>query len=157
MSLVDDLLPVFGTVRSIPGSLGLNPFTLEVVVRTWTGGRPGVGTVTETATTILERGQNPDVEQVSTREIIASAGLYRDQDLRVGPLTPPWTDPVDSSTGGTALTTLDPAPPAGASMFYRLHGPGLPSGGALYKKVELHVTDPTGYLLVLRKTGEGPA
>jgi hypothetical protein len=154
MSLVDDLLPVFGTVRSIPGSLGLCPFRVEVVVRGYTGGRPGVGTLSETATTILERGQNPDVEQVSTREILASGGVYRDQDLRIGPLTPPWTDPVDGTTGGTALSMLDPTPPAGSSVYYRLRGPGLPAQGSLYKKVEAHVTDPTGYTIVIRKTGE---
>lgn len=156
MTLLDDLLPVFGTVRSIPGTLGLAPYQVEVVVRAWTGGRPGVGSVTEAHTTILERGQNPDVEEVSAREILASSGLYRDQDLKVGPITPPWTD-IDSTTGGTALSVLDPTPPAGASVFYRLHGPGMATGGTLFKKVEVHTMDPTGYVLVIRRTGETPA
>lgn len=156
MSLLDDLLPVFGTVRAIPGSLGLNPYSVEVIVTTWTGERPGLGTQTQTVTAISENGQNPDVEEISTREILASGGLYRDQDLRVGPITPPWTA-IDLSTGGTALTTLDPTLSKGQSVRYRLKGPGLPVAGALYEKVQINTTDPTGYTLVIRKTAQVPA
>ena len=87
MTFRDDLLDDIDEIREIPGELGLRLFTVEVFRRDWSGERPGLGTGYDTVTSVLVGTYNPKVTQVSSRDIIASAGQYQDQDLRIGPIT----------------------------------------------------------------------
>ena len=103
MSLVSDLLPTIDAIRgAIPGDLGMTDNTVTVRVVVWSGERVGLGTATTTDTPLLTAtGHNPKVRKVSTREVAASGGLFRDGDYKVGPMTP--------DQGAFTMATLDPA------------------------------------------------
>jgi hypothetical protein len=125
----------------------LRRYVVEHVSQTWTGELPGEGTTTGPVYTPITVGDGarPKVAQLSQRDVIASGGLYQDQDLRIGPLTPPFTG------GGTAITTFDPASvgPA-ATVMFRITGPGC-EGGALYRKVGQDVAGNFRYSIIVRR------
>lgn len=156
MALVDGLLPVLDKVRGIPAALGLRPYTVSIFKRTWSGSRVGVGTATDTVTgELVSLGTyNPRVRAVTTREIIASAQLYAEQDLRIGPITPPY---AGSSADHNAFSDFDPTPVASpVQLWFKITGPGYPAGGAWFRKVSQDTTDVFAYWFVVRKTGEIP-
>lgn len=109
-------------------------------------------TTTETRLTVgPNQTSNPKVEQVRQEDVIASGGLYQTQDIRVGPLTPPYPG------GGTAPIVFDPAQnDSTKSVSYRVVGPMTPAEGAIYTKVGQTVSKNYGYYLILRKTAEEP-
>jgi hypothetical protein len=156
MALRDALLPAVDAIRGIPGLLGLRLFTVAVVSRTWTGPRPGVGTSTDLTTGLkTDLGLYPvKVTMLTPNEVIASGGLYVSQDLRVGPITPPFSG---SASDGDAITVFDPpATSTGFELFFRLTGPGYPASGGWFKKVSQDVTKSFRYSFVLRKTAHLP-
>jgi hypothetical protein len=136
--------------------MGLRLHTVSVLTRTWSGGRPGLGTKTDSALVPLrlDQGTGPvKVRNVTQRDVIASGGLYTDQDVIVGPITPPY---AGSSLDNDAIAVFDP--PVGTSsteVLFFVTGPGLGSG-AWFKKIETRVDKPFRYTLVLRKTGFVP-
>lgn len=152
------LLPVVDKLRGIPGLFGLRIFTVSVVTRTWNGSRPGVDNSTSTDTT---KGVKVDlgtyrtkVTQITARDVIASGGMYTDQDVRVGPITPPYTG---STQDGDAITVFDPLPNAAPQeIFFNIQGDGYPAGGAWFKKISQDVTRPMRYEFVLRRSAETP-
>lgn len=148
MSLADDLKPVIDRARAIAGSLGFRPYTVSLVVRSWSGARPGLGTATTTETPLtVADGQNPKVKKISQREVIASGGLYQAQDLEV-------TLTAAYSGGGYATTDFDPTPTSSPTeVYFRVEGPGIPSGGCKFKKVAQTVDSALTYRLVLRNDG----
>ena len=81
MAFRDDILPSLDAIRGIPGELGLRRFAVSVLVRTHSGARPGIsgGTWTDVTTAIKVAGgtQNPKVEEVTARDVVASGGLHR--------------------------------------------------------------------------------
>jgi hypothetical protein len=152
------LLPVVDKLRGIPGLFGLRLFTVSVVTRTWNGSRPGVDSSTSSDTTTgikVDVGTyQTKVTQITTRDVIASGGIYTDQDVRVGPITPPYTG---SAQDGDAITVFDPAPGvAPAEIFFNIKGPGYPTAGAWFKKLSQDVTRPMHYEFVLRRSAETP-
>ncbi len=154
-TLRDAWLPAIDAWRGWPGLLGLRLFTVAVVSRTWTGARPGLGTSSDLTTGVkTDLGLFPvKVALVSANEIIAAGGLYEQQDIKVGPITPPYTGSV---LDGDAITVFDP--PVGATgfeLFFKVTGPGYP-GGHWFKKVSQDVTHTFRYSFVLRKTGKAP-
>ncbi len=165
-TLGTDLLDVLDDIRGIPGELGLRPYKVTVLVRTWNGSRPGVDQSTSTdATSVISvdiGSQHPRVRQLTQREIIASAGMYQDQDMRVGPITPPTvggTDPpyVGATADHSAISVFEPPIGAGpVEIFFKLEGPGMSPGGSYFKKVGQDVTRPLHYEFVVRRTGETP-
>lgn len=149
------MLPAIDVMRAIPGSLGLRLFTVAVVSRTWTGARPGLGASADLTTGIkVDLGLFPvKVTMITPAETIASAGLYVSQDIRVGPITPPFTG---SAADGDAITVFDPpATATGFELFFKVTGPGYP-GGHWFKKISQDVTKSFRYTFVLRKTGKAP-
>lgn len=163
-SLGTDLLDVLDDIRGIPGELGLRPYKVTVIVRTWTGTRPGVDASTSTDTpaviTVDIGQQHPKVRQLTDRDVIASGGQYTDRDFRIGPITPP-------TTGGNAGDAPYPAgiraavfdPPTSSSpteVFFRVEGPGMPAGGTYFKKIGQDVSRPLHYEFTVRDTGETP-
>ncbi len=131
MSFRTNLLKRVDQIRGqVPGKLDLRPYSVIVRVRTWTGARPGLGTKTDVDTQILNAGFNPKVEEVSSRDIIASGNVYQMGDYKISPITP------DYGSGGTPGTSLDPSVTTTAlEVFYKISGPRLPSSGAWFKRV----------------------
>lgn len=157
MSLRTGLLDVIDAVRGIPGALDLRPYKVTVRVRTWTGTRPGIGADTDVDKAIwVDAGSHkPRVRQLTQREIIASGGAYQDQDLRIGPITPPYTG---GAANNTATSIFDPSPGGTpAEIFFKLEGPGMAAGGSWFKRISGDVTRPLHYEFVVRRTGEVPA
>ncbi len=156
LSLREALLPVIDQLRGLPGQLGLRQYTVSVVKREWTGERVGLGYNTDTETPIrVDLGSyTPKVQMLSSRDIIASGGLYTDQDLKIGPITPPF---VGSTLDGSAITIFDPTPgDVPTEIFFKITGPGYPTAGAWFKKVAQDVTGNFRYMFTVRKTAEIP-
>jgi len=153
MSFRDAFLPVLDTYRGALDTVyGLRRFDVTVRVTTWApGSLPGSQGSTkapvDTPLTVAG-GARPKVEQVSQRTIIASGGLYQDQDLRIGPLTPSY-----SVASGIDPSVFDPAGASNVEVLLKLVGPGLPAGGAWFSKVGQEVTANFHYSLVVRATG----
>ena len=147
MSLISSaFLSAIDSIRSIPARLGLHPWTIsqyrKVYSRDEVLGRVN-GTVSiETPLTV--DGYAPHVQLVNPHDIIASAELYKTGDYRIGPLTP----------GNTSLTDLDPALGVeDTEVLFKLTGPGLRSGGELFRKVRTEVWSPTKYFVIVRRAG----
>ncbi len=132
MSLRTGLLPALESIRSMLDT-GLDWRRYDVTMRlvAWDGGRPGVGTKTTTDVDITHAtGARVKVLPISSREIAASGGKYRDGDKRIGPITPEF------SGGGRAVDFFDPAVESDpAEVFFKLTGPGH-EAGRWHKKVD---------------------
>ena len=131
MSIIKDSLPILDKARALLADVGLRPYTVSVLVRTWVNGdRVGTGNLVETETPLtVADGRPPKVRQLSAKELVAQGGALEDQTFEVGPLTP------DYGVGGTQADTLNP--PMGEhpqEVFYVLKGPGLSAAGALCQK-----------------------
>lgn len=155
-SLRDSLLPCIDVIRGVPGALGFRLYTVAVYSRTWTGSRVGLGTNVDTSTGVkIALGlYQTKITQVSERDVIASGNLYSTEDLKVGPITPPFTG---STLDNDAITVFDPV--VGASpteVFFNVKGPGYPATGAWFKKVSQTVTTSLRYTFVVRRTAEIP-
>ena len=157
-TLATALLPALDTIRSIRGQLGLNPFTVTVLMRQWSGERPGVGSSLDTTTVLQNAGQPVMVKQLSARDIVASGGLYRDRDMRVGPMTPSYAATFVQPAGGYTDATLDPPVVqgiGGTEIFWLVSGPGMPAGGVYCEKVGEEATA-LHFSVILRATGRTP-
>jgi len=153
VSIRDTYLPILDKYRGkLNTTWDLRRFDVVVRVNTWSGVRAGKGTVTTTDTPLLCNGGRPKVEQVSSRDIIASAGRYQDQDLKVGPMTPPYTD-ANGNPAGTDITDFEPAVVGSSTeVLYKVNGPGIPPAGDWYTKISSETWENFSYYVVLRKT-----
>lgn len=121
MTLRDDLLPLINEIRSIPGQLGLRPYSVAIVIGTWSGTYVGRGSEdTETAEITEANGQPPKVRFPNDEQI--ALGNLGKGDAIVGPITP------DHSGGGTPLSDLVPAVQSGQTVHAILTGPAYPTG-----------------------------
>lgn len=153
MTLRDDLLGDIDDIRGIPGELGLRLFTVTVLTRASVGARPGVGSsVDATATLAVARGSfDARVRNLTSKDVIASGGLYTDQDVKVGPFTPPFDG------GGTEISVFDPASTgSGLEVYFKITGPGYSADGDWFKRIASDTSKPFAYTLTLRKTGKVP-
>lgn len=151
MTVRDALLPALDVVRGVGGTMGLRPYSVTIRVRTWSGPIIGNGTKTDvdSALTVSNGTQPPMVRQLSGRDVIASGGVFTDQDYEVGPLTPPYPGSVDNS----ALAISHPDTSGNVELFFKLVGPEIP-GGAWFRRVGQKSTSALGYSVILRKTDE---
>lgn len=117
MSLRDDLIPVVDEARAMVVELGLRLVTVVVRKRTWSGGVPGRGTVTNTDLTLAPV---PRVRPPSSRRLIAEPGRFEDGDRMVDRISATYTaeDLGEIPAGGELLYLLDGEP-------YRLVGAPL--------------------------------
>lgn len=155
-TLRDALLPAVDVMRGIPGLLGQRLFTVSVVVRSWDGSRQGIGSNTDGSTNVrVDMGQfQVKVRQVTEKDIIASGGLYTDQDLKVGPITPPYPG---GKANNSDISIFDPAVGTNPTeVFFNVKGPGHPVEGSWYKKIGQDVTPVFHYEFTVRKTAEIP-
>lgn len=155
-------LPPTDALRALAGALGLRPYTVMVRIRTWSGERPGIGSRLDVNTVLTNTYldgtlQNIRVKQVSRRDIIASGGLYADQDLHVGPITPPYPAGIFGAAGGFNDPNFDPVTQNSATeVFWNMTGPGLPTNvGAWFKKQGEEATA-QHYYIILRKSAVVP-
>lgn len=165
MSFASDLRADLDEIRAIPDELGLRPFDVIVRVVTWSGadasGRSGVGIGTSSYVDtpfLVGGGHRPKVRQVSMRDIIASGGLYHDQDMKVGPVTPAYPGNASQEGGGVAYATIEP-PVTGAptQIYYRVSGNGLPGLGVWYDK-KFDTTDHAmnSWFILRRRANQNP-
>lgn len=123
MTLAEDLRPTLDACRSIPGELGLHPYRVYVVTRTWSGASPGHGTATDAETEILVGGQPPHVSKLSG-ETIAVNNLPSDT-VQIGPLTPTFNG------GGSAVSLFSGSLTGKQERWLKLVGPGHEDGTKL--------------------------
>ena len=120
MALADDLLPVLAYCRAISGGMGLRPFRVYVVTRTWSDEPAGEGGHTDAETEITESGQPPMVRTMKGEEI--ALNNLDNGSIRIGPITP------EHAGGGLALDTLQSEMDAGQERFIKVVGPGRENG-----------------------------
>jgi hypothetical protein len=158
LSFRKGMLKVMDVVRSVPGRLDMRQYAVTIRVRTWGGSRPGVDASTSTDVDSqfgVDAGTfNCRVRQLTQRELIASAGNYSDQDLKVGPLTPRYQG---GDANKTAISFLDPpVMTSPTEVFFKITGPGMAAGGSWFKKIGQDVTPNLTYTFTVRRNGETP-
>jgi hypothetical protein len=157
-TLASALLPVVDTVRGIPGILGFHGTTVTARLVTWLGTRPGVGecTIVDTPLLVMSNTQNPRVRQLSDKDALASGGIYTNQDIRVGPVTPPFEANEFVAEGGVEHATIDPpmiAAGTGAKqIFFKLAGRGF-QFPVWFVRVGDETVPPLRRFLTLRRAG----
>jgi hypothetical protein len=158
-TFASDLRQSLDEIRGIAGELGLRPYTVTLRTRTWTGQRPGKGMPTETSTELLNgAGQPVRVQQVSTKDVIASGGQLSDRQLRVGPMTPAYAASLGLPAGGYVDGQIDPplpGVPTPTDVQWIVTGPSIPPGGIVYDKIAEEATS-FHYFITLRATGRAP-
>lgn len=151
MSFRTDILEAIEDIRSVPGDLDIRQHRVFVVVRAWDGPRVGVGLSTTTETELLVSGYPPKVREMSLKDVVASGGLYVAGDIEVGPITP------NHAKGGTAPSVYNPDVGSTPSeVYFRVEGPGLPTGGAHFSRVGDSTMKSFSHKLTLRQSGRQP-
>lgn len=164
-NLRDELLPMVNELRQLPTEFGIRLYTVTMRVSTWNKVNtvfdvPGEGTETITDYPLVLDGYGgttlPKVTKISTKDIIASGGLYTDGDYKIDFITPQHI--VEDCMGGFAAGgvpiigfELDEKSVA-TQITYVLTGPEFPMG-ALFKKIETWTSNPFRYTFVVRKIG----
>ena len=117
MALLDILRSAVENARSIPGLIGIRPFSVYLVQKvepypshgdpiqglTITTYRTKLGVKDSTGTV-----QNPFVEETQCRELLASGGFYSYTRLDIGPLTKNFI--INTVPGGYITTGINPLP-----------------------------------------------
>lgn len=159
-SIREELLAMVNELRKLPTEFDIRLYNIIVRVTTYTGtqvfGVPGEGTktVVETPLYLDGYGTRPKVSKMSTRDIIASGGLYTDADYKVEFITPQYNSPDGYS--GVAINIFEPDEQTNTTQIdYVMTGPEFPQG-ALFKKIKTYTDNPFNYHIVLRKTGVQP-
>lgn len=152
-ALSEALKAALDGVRAIPAILGLRPYSISIRVRTWDGERVGLGTKTDTDGYItVGDGYQPRVRQLSQKDIIASNGLYSDQDLEVM-ITPAFVSAC--GVGGYLVSDFDPVVNSNPTeIFFNVQGPGMPAQGSWYKKISQSTDLALTNTFIIRKTAE---
>ena len=163
-TLASSILPALDALRGIGGILGLRVFSVTLVVRRWSGGAVGKGNKVDTPTvltnvTATSAGtlENIKVRFLSTKEISASGGLYRDRDIRIGRMTPAFAASFGLIAGGYGDVTLDPQPMTyqPQEIFWNVAGPGMAQGGSWCSRIAEEVSA-LHYAIVVRADGKNP-
>lgn len=88
----DSFLPKLDKIRAgVPSKFGIRMVELKVRTKDWTTKNVGSGSKTITDTIIGGPGATRyKIAVVTTRDVIASGGLYQAGQYKVGPITPPY-------------------------------------------------------------------
>jgi hypothetical protein len=146
MSFRDDVRAICHEVRAIPGELGMRPWSVEAVIRSWSGTEPGEGVEQVDRCAITEaNGNNPKVRTMSDEEI--AVGGFAEGSMKVGPITP------DFPGGGTVIDSIvRSGEGARALLQFVLNGPG--SCDDTYTLKSYSVDRAFHYTLVLERTAD---
>jgi hypothetical protein len=132
-------------IRSLPGRLGLRPYTVELIVGTWSGAHTGDGTETTTTVALTCNGQPPKVHWLDDEEL-ALGQLHRGH-CDIGPVTPVYVgggvDPLDF---GALLAK-------GETLHLKLTGPSHPNG-ALYRVAHAHQEKALNFVIRAKPVAE---
>lgn len=118
---VDTWRAIAYSVRSIPAEFGLRPYSVSIVVGSWSGNHVGDGSRNEELIPILENNSsNPKVRFLNEEQrALTNLGIGS---CTVGPITP------DHGANGTALADLLPAVAAHETVHVVITGPAYPDG-----------------------------
>lgn len=162
MSVVGTIKPALDAVRAIGGTQAflVHTWTATIRVRTWTGERPGIGTFTDVDTQLFNASVTGElapvrVKQLTTKDIISSGDLYRDRDMRIGPITPDFAASYLPAGGYTDSTIETDVTTSAVEVFWNISGRGMPTGGEWCSKVSEDVSE-LHYYVVVRATGKQP-
>jgi hypothetical protein len=108
------------SIRSLPATFGLRPYSVSVLTSTWSGDHVGDGDQFEEETPILENGSNPKVRFMN-EEQRALSGMPIGA-CEIGPITP------DHGANGTPLTSILPRVAAHETVHVLITGPAYPDG-----------------------------
>lgn len=89
MAMRDDLQPVVDDARQLVDDLGLRAFTVVVRTVTWSGGRPGSGTASNSDLTLSPK---PRVRPPSPRYTFLEPGRFEDGDRVVDRISRDYTE-----------------------------------------------------------------
>jgi hypothetical protein len=152
-TLRDSLLPAVDIIRGIPAILGLRLHIVQIRVRTWDRARQGQGGLTDLTSSIRVdlAVANTKVRNLNQKEVIASGGLYTDQHLIVGPITPPY---IGSTVDNDQISIFDPPVAQNPiEVYFNIQGPGYSPTGDWFRKIGQRTDQPFRYMLYLEKTG----
>ena len=144
MGFRNDIRALAYELRAMAGrDFEIRPYSVAVVVKSWSGDNPGEGTESTDTTVVTEANSQPPKVRILNDEQIALGNLPRES-IKVGPITP------DFPGGGTNITTLTGnGATVGESFYYLITGPQFPSGARfLLEKVESDRT--FGYSVTLK-------
>jgi hypothetical protein len=160
-NLAQGTLSMLDALRGLRGILGYSPISVTVRVVTSSGGAPGQGAIVSVVDTPLlvmtatNTPQNPRVIQVRERDALASGGIYSNQAMKVGPLTPAFMASIVGPAGGFPASTLNPpvAPDGSvAEVHFKLSGAGF-QFPVWFKRVADEVEHATRYFVILERSG----
>lgn len=148
MTFASDILGDLDDIRGIPDALGIRPYAVSVLTRTWSADSLGGAYTDSTTPLLLANGLRPKVRQVAYKETVAAGGRYQEGDYRIGPMTPTYDG------GGVAYSTLAPARPnSRTEVYYIVSGPDTPAEGRPCVEVGVEADKPLRRTLILRPTG----
>lgn len=162
-TLASTILPALDAIRGIGGILGLRPFTVTLRVRQWSGASLGKGTKVDVDTVLTNITAVPGGAPVNikarfltTREVSASGGLYRDRDVRIGRMTPAFAAAYNLPAGGYGDSTLDPQfSGTPTEIFWKVAGPGMAPGGSWCSRIAEEASA-LHYSIIVRADGKTP-
>ncbi len=151
------VLPGLSAADAVMATLDLAPYSVSIITRRWSGGRPKSGTPGDT---VLQLPPWIVCKEVTEDQVRQSGGRFEIGDLWVGPIRPYFTGPscngVPGAPGGFTQEQLNPIIEAGdesTEIIYRVrqtHGLGSGTNGD-YDLHRLHADDPLEYMLLLRR------
>lgn len=147
---------------TVPAQIDLRPYTVTLNTLSWSGDRPGVGTLTQTSV-VVYNGDGytnfvpndgyvaPRFRQVTREEVVLSAGILRDQDVVIGPFVFPYDDGFGES-GGLDPLVFSPSITITDEFYINIQGPNFPVGGLQFKKIWDNTQRNVMYRVYLRNT-----
>lgn len=153
-TLREAMLRTADVVRGLTAPAIWDYRTVKVTVkrRVWSGGEAGAGTAVDTVLTDLPQALR--ITSLSEREIAGSGGRYETGDVKVGPITPTYSN-VGGYSGGFTPPQLDPAPgtaATGTEIIYFLSG----TMAGEYRLLSSDTIGAVSYRMVLRRTRVTP-
>ena len=136
MTCRDAIAAALDAARTCAADFSSEYRTVEVVVRTWSGSEPGLGTVTEEATTLVPK---PRVQNRGPAYSATSAGRREMGQRRVSGVSLTY-----------AKTDLAPAVAENQEVFYRIDGEA-------YRLSSVPVDETTGWTFYLDRMTARPA
>jgi hypothetical protein len=116
-SFAESLRPMISSVRSLPGILGLRPYSASIITGAWSGSATGSGAETTTTIALTEgNGQPCKVRWLNSEEL--AVGDLQKGTIEIGPITP-------GPGGNNLLSQIHPALSAGQTIHVLVNGPDL--------------------------------
>lgn len=145
----EDLKALCFDIRSIPGDMGIRPYTVAILTSTYAGDYTGRGDSIGEVVQITEgNGQPPKVRELNTEEL--ALGNLGKGSLRIGPITPGFNG------GGTPIDVLKPCLAAGQTLHVIVTGPEYPNGAKFAIK-DISTDHAMHYMLTVEPVSElGP-